>query len=298
MELFAECASGVVCSEGFKFTFAVEEETPVNQHESDSHSWAPTVEAQMLSISPSSADSLKQRLLHPYGLIQCIWEEDASLEDDRLDDIISFSDLERDVYEGGLKLWECALDLLDSLQTLCPEASGLNVLELGCGHGLPALSLLKRGANRAVFQDFNAQVLETVTAANLVSNLDPEMLSRCALVAGDWRDPRLAELILSALEERGADLILTSETIYNLATVPALLGSIDAVLSRQGRVLVAAKRFYFGVGGGTWSFLQELEKQGKFQVDHSLEFSDGKSNIREILVLSRKHSNMKDTFKA
>ena len=69
------------------------------------------------------------------------------------------------VYEGGFKLWECAVDLceymLDELH--CNEepaamkgpserlsvrvmrGSGCRVIELGCGHGLPGIIALRAG---------------------------------------------------------------------------------------------------------------------------------------------------------
>ena len=59
------------------------------------------------------------------------------------------------------------------------------------------------------------------------------------------------------------DLVLTSETIYSLDSLPALV----ALLARYakphgtdqvGSVLVAAKVIYFGVGGGVESFKQTL----------------------------------------
>ena len=46
-------------------------------------------------------------------------------------------DLVSGSYEGGLKLWECSIDLLSYLKTL--ELGPLRVLELGCEHGLPGI---------------------------------------------------------------------------------------------------------------------------------------------------------------
>ena len=82
------------------------------------------------------------------------------------------SDLVPGIYEGGLKLWEGAVDLLsvlagtyataacaaheitDSYHPLASDApeprlslAGSRVLELGCGHGLPGIFALIGGAN-------------------------------------------------------------------------------------------------------------------------------------------------------
>jgi hypothetical protein len=64
------------------------------------------------------------------------------------------TDLIAGVYEGGLTVWECSLDLVrflhttnsvltDSITAVAPQGR-LSVLELGCGHGLPTCFLLKR----------------------------------------------------------------------------------------------------------------------------------------------------------
>lgn len=57
--------------------------------------------------------------------------------------ILSDSDLVTGVYEGGLKTWECALDLSQYLALLPLSKTALRVLEVGCGSGLPGLTFLK-----------------------------------------------------------------------------------------------------------------------------------------------------------
>lgn len=128
------------------------------------------------------------------------------------------TDLITGVYEGGLKLWECSLDLLQFLsqevsllktkqdrqnfihtntsntnqtnimiqQTLKKALSSRGkILELGCGHGLPGIFLLREsfdcnkednkdesnGCNQVFFSDFNKFVLEQVTLPNILANL-------------------------------------------------------------------------------------------------------------------------------
>eukprot|EP00656_Telonema_subtile_P041672 TRINITY_DN4691_c0_g1_i2.p2 TRINITY_DN4691_c0_g1~~TRINITY_DN4691_c0_g1_i2.p2 ORF type:complete len:139 (+),score=35.39 TRINITY_DN4691_c0_g1_i2:143-559(+) len=70
--------------------------------------------------------------------------------DGALAEATSTSDLVPRVYEGGFKLWECAVDLCEYMieQMRCDEAGvlkGQHVIELGCGHGLPAILALKAG---------------------------------------------------------------------------------------------------------------------------------------------------------
>ncbi|KAJ7803483.1 hypothetical protein B0H14DRAFT_2887700 [Mycena olivaceomarginata] len=92
------------------------------------------------------------------------------------------SDLVPGVYEGGLKTWECSLDLvgyLDSFRDVDSSYfSGKRVLEVGCGTGIPSVYLLSylfsenSNVNAHVhMQDYNASVLELITFRTL-SSLD------------------------------------------------------------------------------------------------------------------------------
>jgi len=99
-----------------------------------------------------------------------------------LDFIDNPSDLVPGVYEGGLKTWECSLDLVDYLEGLqdpeLRDVRGKRILELGCGTAIPSLYLLQNmfssdNATRGVetnihLQDFNSSVLELVTLPNVL----------------------------------------------------------------------------------------------------------------------------------
>ncbi|XP_045170144.2 uncharacterized protein LOC123532680 [Mercenaria mercenaria] len=63
------------------------------------------------------------------------------------------SDLIPNVYEGGLKVWECAVDLAKYLQKCDIKFHNKKVLELGCGAGLPAILAMLNGASCVHFQD-------------------------------------------------------------------------------------------------------------------------------------------------
>ena len=60
------------------------------------------------------------------------------------------------VYEGGLKIWECSIDLASFLTDQNDDIgmSKLKVLELGCGAGIPGIvmAILGAGANEVHFQ--------------------------------------------------------------------------------------------------------------------------------------------------
>ena len=62
------------------------------------------------------------------------------------------------------------------------------------------------------------------------------------------------------------DMILTSETIYNVENQSKLVSIFKKFLKKEGEVLVAAKTFYFGVGGGLRQF-ENLVKQENLNSD-------------------------------
>lgn len=60
-------------------------------------------------------------------------------------------------------------------------------------------------------------------------------------------------------------LILASETIYDLQSLPAFTDTVINLLQQHGgrsRAWLAAKKLYFGVGGGVDAFVHETEKRG------------------------------------
>ena len=63
---------------------------------------------------------------------------------------------------------------------------------------------------------------------------------------------------------------------------------IESHLSDNGVALIASKRFYFGVGGGTLVLTELIRQRGGVLSCELLEvFEDGHSNIREIIMLRR-----------
>ena len=70
-------------------------------------------------------------------------------------------------YEGGKVIWECSIDLIEKLPKLVrPDIK--RVLELGCGQGLPAVSLGQKFELEVLtMQDYNEDVLQGVTTAVL-----------------------------------------------------------------------------------------------------------------------------------
>ena len=184
----------------------------------------------------------------------------------------SHSDLIPGVYEGGLKIWECAFDLVEYLAKSEIQFSGRHILELGCGAGLPAIFALMTGAKNVHFQDYNPEVIDYVTIPSVLlniksmndcSSLDVGFVNYgCKFYSGDWSN--LHQLIPSG----HYDIILTSETLYCPTSQPKLLATLKYLLHpKEGVAFVAAKSYYFGVGGSIGAFVDLVKQDGYFRVE-------------------------------
>ncbi len=198
------------------------------------------------------------------------------------------SDLVPGVYEGGMKIWECSRDLTEYLGSRedMADLRRRQVLELGCGAGLPGLHCLAASAN-VDFQDYNDDVLERLTMPNVLLNApeggDGDAVPETRFFSGDWSRLGAAD---GLLEEGAYDLILTSETIYSLDSQQALLTVLSRCLKEGGKVLLAAKTHYFGVGGGLRQFEEKLRGDGGWEYRTVLKVEDGVK--REIIEIQRR----------
>lgn len=205
----------------------------------------------------------------------------------------SHSDLITGVYEGGLKIWECTFDLLAYFTKAKVKFAGKKVLDLGCGSGLLGIMAFKGGAKEIHFQDYNSVVIDEVTLPNVVANStledeendlnEPDVkrcrkskvaqeLCKCRFFSGEWSE--FCKLVLSREELfEKYDLILTSETIYNPDYYGPLHQTFVRLLGKNGRVLMASKAHYFGVGGGIHLFQKFIEERNIFET-RTLEIID------------------------
>ncbi|CAB3403114.1 unnamed protein product [Caenorhabditis bovis] len=168
-------------------------------------------------------------------------------------DGVEASDITTHKYEGGFKIWECTIDLCEYIEENSEFFQGKNVLELGCGAALPSILAAIHGANEVVVQDFNASVIEFFTMPNLASNEHHAKLSSFAIA---WDE------VAEKVANRHFDVILSSETIYNEADYMHLHNAIAATLAENGVAWIAAKFFYFGVGGSVPSFCDFVNRHG------------------------------------
>ena len=223
------------------------------------------------------------------------------------------TDIVPGVYEGGLKVWECSIDLCNYLATHSDLLMPRYCLELGCGHALPACLILRESLKKnfesiVMFTDYNDFVLKGVTIANIALNtktkngVNPtDIIAKHAVLGyGDWIDmsKQLCDSThgISQLPLNGRfDLILAAETTYTTTSAQetAMLLARHLV-PETGVGLVATKRYYFGVGGGSDALREAARK--KLVVVNQLNYlvhietvqvyEDGTSNIRDLLKVT------------
>ncbi|KAF7837042.1 histidine protein methyltransferase 1-like protein isoform X5 [Senna tora] len=220
---------------------------------------------------------------------------------------LSNSDLVPGKYEGGLKLWEGSLDLIRALNSDIRSGHisfvGKRVLEVGCGHGLPGIFALLKGAAIVHFQDFNAEVLRCVTIPNLNANLSKEShpssdkitceKANARFFAGDWSevDKLLPHVSNNSEEKQSYIWVYLCACIFLMIYIGfahLFVFHKQCLHHPDGVVYMAAKKYYFGVGGGSRRFLSAVEKDGVMTSSLVAEIADGSSNVREVWKLSFK----------
>ncbi|NXV32135.1 MET18 methyltransferase, partial [Rissa tridactyla] len=218
--------------------------------------------------------------------------DDADREGIVSQSVTSHSDLIPGVYEGGLKIWECTFDLIDFFSEAEIHFTNKSVLDLGCGAGLLGIVALKGKAGKVHFQDYNSTVIDEITLPNAVANCvdegswmggggdgkthkppskrpkkaecSPDALTTCRFFSGEWSE--VSQLLLSSNKPFSKyDIILTSETIYNPDYYGALHDTLAELLDKHGRVYLASKAHYFGVGGGIHLFEKFVEERKVFK---------------------------------
>ena len=241
------------------------------------------------------------------------------------------SDLVSGVYEGGMKVWECSVDMCRYFQENKIVICG-DVLELGCGHGLPgcwvlmkARSEMNEGDKQTVvtFTDYNEFVLHDVTVPNVILNTttdesNPQDVTwfskHVVLGCGDWKNmseqltptassnvtlPRNS--IPRIIPKDGKfDTILAAETTYSLEAARDTAFLLSKHLKRNtGVAYIATKRYYFGVGGGSDCFrdhlkaFRNIDNTSVLHVDTLFVYDDGAGNIRELLSVTWKDKDAK-----
>ncbi|KAH9561586.1 hypothetical protein CY35_05G029600 [Sphagnum magellanicum] len=171
----------------FRFNFAVQQQeaqlSPVTQKdEKRQDASAITTKQWILPPPPLSVEVFPAKIANfrPFVSETVVLKEGLTLLKGRVISTnlfeIANTDLVPGKYEGGLKLWECTIDLVETLNGEIKDGQlsfeGKHVLELGCGHGLPGILACIKGASSVHFQDFNAEVLRNLTIHNVNANLE------------------------------------------------------------------------------------------------------------------------------
>ena len=299
----------------FKFNFHVEkdaassssDETDIEEEEVDLS--IPCGMKSLAELSDTVTSSRFMKIsLDDTSFLKCVDSYKTDLNSDKeLSEINKTHDLVAGRYEGGLKIWELSVDLarfLFNVHTLANDharsilsllnasflTNELRILELGCGHALPSLSVLAslharlnqlavqdRKLKVVIYlQDFNKQIIETITSENVREYLSDHESSfvnsnvslEFKFVYGDWRRILDADLLPADY----FNLILTSETIYNRANYHSLLKLFTRTMSKKSSmVLLAAKTYYFGCGGNSLEFVRLAQsKEYRFNCSPNL----------------------------
>jgi hypothetical protein len=137
------------------------------------------------------------------------------------------------------------------------------------------------------FQDYNSEVLLNLTIPNVIVNIEgsdftsKEDYKKCKFYAGDWDS-----FVKFADADRKYDIILTAETIYNPSSYRKLVKVLKSKLEADGVIFLAAKTFYFGVGGSLRDFEQFLDDDKTFK--YETVFKVENDVFREVLKITYK----------
>ncbi len=130
---------------------------------------------------------------------------------------------DRDLYPFGLMIWEAAVVLSRVMAERGAALTGLPILELGCGIGLPGLVAQQHGA-KVVQTDHNSLALALCrynAALNKVSGIEQ--------FVGDWHDWQHAQRY---------PLIIGADIIYDTADYALLEKVFRANLAPGGEVIL------------------------------------------------------------
>ena len=158
--------------------------------------------------------------------------------------------------------------------------SAKRILELGCGQALPAIAAAKCGALSVTVQDFNEEVIEKCTRPVFIENGLSDFPA--TYLFGSWES-----MLTDSQLKSSFDVIIMSETLYNVSYYPSLFALVTHCLAPSGMVLVGTKTFYYGLGGGQFELIKFLKENHTRLVPQVLmKINDMKSIERVILKLS------------
>ncbi|KAK0194888.1 hypothetical protein F5146DRAFT_1023260 [Armillaria mellea] len=169
------------------------------------------------------------------------------------------SDLVQGVYEGGLKTWECSLDVVDYLHAESPVFEGRRIFEVGCGTAVPSLYILQKlfsglpqgKETQLHLQDYNAMVFELLTLPNLILAWYMSPASKA------YRDMAAANPGETPLPP--ADASIHAEIPITLELKMAFLSSLEAYAIRLRFFSGSWSAFDFHQSGGAYNIVLTSE---------------------------------------
>lgn len=157
------------------------------------------------------------------------------------------------------------------------------------------LSLVRENeADLACDNDYSGHLHSRVLEANLVRDSTRQVDSDQSLHRSSHSMTKTKKLLSAGSRacergnvlgglEGGYDIILMSETIYALLSLPKLYNLIMKCLRpRYGVVYLASKKHYYGLGGGTRQFKCIADDDGVLGAHLVADFTDSSFNPREI----------------
>ncbi|KAI9371914.1 hypothetical protein BJX61DRAFT_478637 [Aspergillus egyptiacus] len=129
-------------------------------------------------------------------------------------------------------------------------------------HLTPTPGSQTENANKTDSQETEEEILDITP--DLLTSFQTDIANRgitISFISGAW-SPSFVDLVFSSAELAGfKSIVLASETIYSPGSLGAFSETLLALLRRSAagsRALIAAKKVYFGVGGGVDEFLVAL----------------------------------------
>ena len=136
-------------------------------------------------------------------------------------------------------------------------------------------------------------MLQNATARVIQLNLGQSQESH-TLLAGSWND-----LVKDKSLHGTIDIIVMSETLYNVSYYPTLFNAINLWLSQDpgAQVIIGTKTYYFGLGGGLHEleqFIKANQAEYAFNLETLFAVNDGNSIERRLLKMTRGSGNQED----
>ncbi|CXI08305.1 conserved Plasmodium protein, unknown function [Plasmodium berghei] len=179
--------------------------------------------------------------------------------------------VKKNIYEGGYTIWECTWEMLRFFYKEEIDFKNMNILELGCAHGLVGINALQNKAS-VVFQELNKRVIDDVLLPNISKNLDIKLKKnklkkkymkinekdiKCFVINKPWNKLNKK---LRTKELKPFDYIIGNEILYRKENYYSIVKIIKLNLKPNGKAYFGAKSYYFGFedGAGSISFLDYI----------------------------------------